>query len=809
MTASGAAFDDAALAALDFPSVLDRIAAEATSEPGRLSVRALSPVPDVPAITAELSRVADAVDLLGAGGEIDLAGVADMAAAIERASVGGILSGAELRRIADNESKLESACAAIARGGPPSAEPRAERKASGPLLVLAKERASTTPLFRRLLDALEPDGRVADAASPGLAKIRRQMRALHDEVRERCQAIVRRSETAKLLSEPIVTVRRGRYVVPVRAESVAQFPGIVHDQSASGATVFIEPMAIVEANNRLRGLESAEEREVARVLGELSNVVGRAAADLTANAALSARLDSIAARARWSRAVDAVSPALSEERAIRIVRGRHPLLRRTPVPLDIEVGAEFDALVISGPNMGGKTVMLKTIGLFCLMTYAGIPLPAAAGTVVGMFDHIACVVGDDQSIAENLSSFSAHLQSLRAAQARAGSGSLVLVDEIGSGTEPSAGAAIAQAFIESLLERGARIVVTTHYMQLKTFAAARERVVNASMLFDAATNEPTYVLAMGVPGRSLALPLARALGFDEKTIERAEELLGAEAMDLDRIFAELADDRDKLQRALGDVELQQARNAEREAALSARTEEAARARADFERQAAEALQRAIRDAAEEVRRKAEAAGADARRQRSKPIPNASEALDRTLSEMRRSLGLEPSAPVQDASGAGATGGTMSFEPGDAVFIRSFGAHGIVADVYDRDVLVSIGNAKTIVSRSDLSLEKRAAGTAAAAVSRRKGEDIQSAAERAQTTVDVRGLRVEEAMPIVDKALDDASLAGLRELRIVHGKGTGQLREGLSRYLRDHVQVDSTTFAPDREGGSGVTIATLR
>jgi DNA mismatch repair protein MutS2 len=822
MTVSGAAFDDAALAALDFPTVLDRIAAAATSEPGQRAVRSLVPRPDVAAIAQELARVDDAAELLTAGGEIDLAGVTDMAAAVERASVGGVLSGPELRRVAENEVKLEAACAVIARGG--IADPdvgqtsKVRRRTtnvrptddSRPLLALTKEREPTSPLARRLIDAIEPDGRVADAASAALAKIRRQIRALHDEVRERCQTLVRKSETAKLLSEPIVTVRRGRYVVPVRAEHAAQFPGIVHDQSASGATVYIEPMSIVEANNRLRGLESAEEREVARVLSELSGILGAAATELTANAILSARLDAIGARARWSRAVEGISPALSPERAIRIVRGRHPLLRRKAVPLDIEVGVDFDALVISGPNMGGKTVMLKTIGLFCLMTYAGIPLPAGAGTVVGMFDHIACIVGDDQSIAENLSSFSAHLRALHAAHGVAGPGSLVLVDEIGSGTEPSAGAAIAQALIESLLTRGSRVVVTTHFMQLKTFAAARERVANASMLFDAATNEPTYVLAVGVPGRSLAIPLASSIGFEEPMIARAEELLGAEAMDLDRIFAQLAEDRDALQRALHDAETQQARNAEREADLKRRMNETAAARADFERRAADELARAIEKAAAEVREKAAATEAEARRRRSKPDPHASEALERTLSEMRRSLGLESATQSFDAADSGAVaGGNTSFEIGDAVFVRSFNAHGVVADVYERDVLVSIGNAKTIVSRSDLALERRAAGNTTLPVSRRKGEDIAAAAERAQTSVDVRGLRVEEAMPIVDKALDEASLAGLHELRIIHGRGTGQLRKGLAEFLRDHLQVATTAYAADREGGSGVTIATLR
>jgi DNA mismatch repair protein MutS2 len=498
---------------------------------------------------------------------------------------------------------------------------------------------------------------------------------------------------------------------------------------------------------------------------------------------------------------------------VRIVQGRHPLLRRVAVPLDIDVGDAFDALIISGPNMGGKTVMLKTVGLFCVMAYAGIPLPASAGTVIGAFDHIACVIGDEQSIAENLSSFSAHLRALRAAQSRAGAGSLILVDEIGSGTEPGAGAALAQAFVEAMLAAGARAIVTTHYTQLKIFAADHARIANASMLFDPATNEPTYILLVGVPGRSLAFALARAIGFDPATIERAETLLGAEAMDLERVFASLADQREQFRLKVEALEAQQRRAGELEAGLRRELAQARTERAEFERKAAEELARAVRDVAQEVRAKAQQGAEDARRQRPKPAPNVDEALDRTLSEMRRSLGLEQQRTASNRP-AGEEGGTSDGSPpkfhvGDAVFVRTFGANGVVADVYDRDVLVTIGNAKTVVSPADLSLERPAAGPVARVPGTKRGGDMQSAAERAATRIDVRGMRVEEAMPIVDKALDEASLAGLRELRVLHGKGTGQLGRGIREFLRGHLQVADTAFAPDREGGSGVTVISLK
>jgi len=809
MTASGAAFDDAALAALEFEAVLAQIAVRATCEPGRLSVLGLTPTTDFAVVAAELALVDDAIAFLRSGGDFALTGIVNMAAALERAEVGGALSGVELRRIADNETSLVTACRAIA-----GAKRQGTANRWSPLLALALTLAPTGTLFSRLTSALEEDGRVADRASPTLAKIRRQQRALHDEVRERCQSITRNPETAKMLSEPIVTVRRGRYVVPVRVEYASQFAGVVHDQSASGATVFIEPMAAVEANNRLRGLETAEEREIARILAELTGLTAAQSDALAANSSLSARLDCAGARARWAAAAQAGSPALSEERIVRIVHGRHPLLRRVAVPLDIDVGDAFDALIISGPNMGGKTVMLKTVGLFCVMAYAGIPLPAAAGTIIGAFDHIACVIGDEQSIAENLSSFSAHLRALRAAQARAGAGSLILVDEIGSGTEPGAGAALAQAFIEAMLAAGARAIVTTHFTQLKIFAADHERVANASMLFDPATNEPTYLLLVGVPGRSLAFALARAIGFDASTIERAEVLLGAEAMDLERVFASLADQREQFRAKVEDLESQRRRAVGLETGLREELEQARSARAEFERKAAETLARAVREVEHEVRAKAEQGAADARRQRMKPVPQSAEAMDRTLTEMRRSLGLESharsteGAAAVDATGSG-DGIRPQFRIGDAVFVRTFGTSGVVADVYERDVLVAMGNAKTVVAPSDLSLEGPAAGSAPRVSVGKRSGDVPIAAEQAATRVDVRGMRVEEAMPIVDKALDEASLAGLRELRILHGKGTGQLGRGIREFLRGHLQVENAAFAPDREGGSGVTVISIK
>jgi len=830
VNARGARFDDATLATLDFPDVIEQIAAHSTCEPGATVLRSLRPERERSEARADLTLVEDAVTFFDAGGDFGFGGVVDLRDSLERAAVGGVLSGSDLRDVARSERSLAQAVAAIsaADNGARRAQLAADvaRRAqlgdvagraqldhgavdlhgrpARPLQALASGRHPTDPLIRRLEAAIEADGTVADAASSELARVRRQQRSLIEEIRRRVDDSIKKPTTAKLLSEEIVTVRGGRYVVPVRTEFAAQFPGVVHAQSASGATVFIEPMACVEANNRLRGLEAAEEREINRVLAELTALVATDAQAVGANAALLSRIDSIGARARWALRKGALCPGLVETQSVRIVHGRHPLLRREAVPLDVEVGIHADAVIISGPNMGGKTVVLKTIGLFCLLAYAGIPLPAGPGTEIGSFDHIACIVGDDQSIANDLSSFSAHLRALHGALERAGPRSIVLVDEIGNGTEPGAGAALAQAFIEALLTVGSRVVITTHFTQLKIFAASRDRVANASMLFDAATHEPTYVLAMGVPGQSLAFALARTIGLDAHAIERAEELLGSDAQNLERAFEGLAAERERLRARAAevDIELQRLRGVETE--LRERIEAAQADRAGFEKNAAAALDRAVRAVREELLAKAERSEQDARRQRARPIEDADEALRNTMTDIRRSLGLDRSSDAEPAPNA--------YAVGDRVYVRSFGQPGVVSEVYDRDVLVTIGNVKAVVSRKDLTRDPAATGGGGADA--RKGTPAHSGSQRiasldASTSIDVRGMRVDEAMQIVDKALDDATLAGLAVMRVIHGKGTGQLGRGIRESLKGHAQVAGMEYASDREGGTGVTVITLR
>jgi DNA mismatch repair protein MutS2 len=785
-------------ASLEFDAVVARIAAQTTCAPGKNAALSLAPLIRRVDADAEQALIEDAAAFLNAGGDIAFGGAEDLTDLVARAVLGATLSGTDLRTIAETERALH----AVARTSRvPAQKADALAVPRGAFKVLLGRRLDTSDLIRRIDDAIEPDGRVADTASPELARIRRQQRALHDEIRDRCAAIVRNPSTAKLLSEAVVTVRAGRYVVPVRTEFVGEFQGVVHDESSSGATAYVEPLACVEANNRLRALESAEEREIARILGQLTKHAASRSEELTANAALLARLDAVGARARWGIAAGAHRPALSEQHALRIVGGRHPLLTRAAQPLDVEIGFTFDAVVISGPNMGGKSVALKTMGLFCLLAYAGVPLPAQPGTEIGWFDRIACVLGDEQSIAQNLSSFSAHLESLREALESAASGSLVLVDEIGSGTEPVAGAALAQAFIEACLAAGARVVVTTHYTQLKVFAASLDRVANASMLFDAKTNAPTYVLALGVPGQSLAFPLARALRLPAGMIERAEELLGEEGRRLESAFEGLAAERAQMQQRQAEFSASRAEVARLEKRLEEQAAAFERERVQFQRRAATVLDDTVRQVRAELMERAARSGESRRRQggAAAPAPD----LQKTLEDMRKSLGLQAAAKDDPAR--------RDFQPGDRVYVRDFDATGVISELYERDALVAMGTVKIVVPRAELAAAVPQAGATQTNVAPRanaRGSE-RLLADTAPTEIDVRGMRVDEAMPIVDKALDSATLAGANELRIIHGKGTGQLGKGIREFLRGHPQVAAMANAGDREGGSGVTIVTLQ
>ncbi|MBD5606680.1 MAG: endonuclease MutS2, partial [Candidatus Eremiobacteraeota bacterium] len=467
---------------------------------------------------------------------------------IELAARGGTLGPEDLRNIGMG---LAAADAAVRR----------IRGAVAPVLQARAVASQPLPEVAAAIDrAIGERGDVLDRASPALARMRRNAAHAQDEARDRCAAILRSPKYSKAIQDAIVTVREGRFVIPVKAEFSAAVPGVVHDTSSSGHTLFIEPLDALDVNNRLRTLRIEEEREVARILSELSVLVGSRAARAQTNLDVLADIDLVLARARVAQGMDAIAPIVVDEPRVEIRAGRHPLLGERAVPQTLSLDDDVRFIIISGPNMGGKTVALKLLGLFVTMTYCGLHLPAQEGTTVGGFEYLGCDIGDEQSIAENTSTFSAHLRRLRTLVESSGARSLVLVDEIASGTEPASSASLAIALVEHLLARGARGVVTTHATELKLFAHATPHVQNGSVRFDPHSYAPTYELDLGSPGRSLAFPLAKTLGLDAAIVARAESLLSTSERDYDRALAELAEvrtqaafERDELRRERGRI----------------------------------------------------------------------------------------------------------------------------------------------------------------------------------------------------------------------------------------------------------------
>jgi DNA mismatch repair protein MutS2 len=718
-------------------------------------------------------------------------------------------TGFGLARIAD----ISAALASAARGVPiPALELRAVADALGAAAYAARtiRESDATPLLRervsafrplptiaaRIVDAIDERGTVLDRASPALGRIRRGIAQAQDDARERAAAILRSAKYARAVQDHIVTVRDGRFVVPIKAEFGGEVPGIVHDASSSGATLFIEPLEALETNNRLRALRVAEEHETARILAELSTLVGGESAQIATDVDLYVEVDLACARALLAERMNAVAPELVAAAEIDVYAGRHPLLGERAVPQSLRLDDDTRLLLISGPNMGGKTVALKMIGLFVTMAGCGMHVPAVTATI-GRFTRIFTDIGDEQSIALNASTFSAHLARLAAIVEAADDRSLILIDEIGAGTEPGAGAALAVAVLERFITVGARCIATTHATELKLFGAAHAHVRNASVRFDPETYAPTYELDIGSPGQSLAFPLARTMRLDPAVVERASELLSAAERDYDRALAELADERarttrerERLERervelhTLGEVARRKAEAADRE-----RRELAGRAEAR--------LAEALRNFNAELERRAAQSGG---RARARVTPGQSDLLSRTLDEMRRDLGLDraPRRPNQAKT---------PIAVGDRVMVTTLDQEGIVAEDLGDSALVTIGAMRMTVPKSEL--HRRGGPVARPRRDAAAGEARLAAATAAQTQLDVRGQRYVEAEPKVDQWIDTAVLNGYSPLRLVHGKGTGLLGRGLQEFLRAHPHVTGVRYGSAEEGGSGVTVFELR
>lgn len=789
--------DERSLGVLEYPAIIQRLAAATSFAPGRELALALRPTADAAVVGQRLAETGEAQALLSRGGHDLLAGVRDVREAVRRAELGGLLSGQELLDVAATAAAMGRARRRLLSD--PDAWPHLARR--------ALQLGTFAELEEAIGACIGPDGQVLDDASPELARLRARIRALHQRIRERLEAILRSTALRPALQEALVTVRNGRQVVPVKQEHKAMIPGIVHDTSASGATVFVEPMAVVELNNELQETRSLEEREVERVLRHLSGQVAGEAGPLLTGLAALAELDLALAKARLADAMKAVRPRMNEEGWIRIVGGRHPLLTGKVVPIDVWLGREARVLVITGPNTGGKTVTLKTIGLFCLMAQAGLFVPAEPGTELAVFSGIYADIGDEQSIQQSLSTFSSHMSNIVRILQVMDARSLVLLDELGAGTDPTEGAALAMAILDHILAAGARAVATTHYSELKAFVHNRPGMQNASVEFDVETLAPTYRLIMGLPGRSNALEIAARLGLPAPVLAQARARLTHDEVRVDDLIRNLEETRRAAAAELAEARrLREENQRLREELVAARAELEARRQAVLEKAREEA--RRLLHAA---RREAEAVLAELRRLQRQGDLEAARKARRRLDQLRDQLDSStPSGAVQ-----GAPLRQDQVVAGLAVLVPSLQQVGIVTEPpgADGQVAVQVGGMRVRVPWHELRRAPAAAPAEKPAERPRPAPrpGVGLMAEKRthlSPELHVRGMTVEEALEAVDKYLDDAVLAGLSRVRIVHGKGTGTLRRAIHEHLRADRRVKAWRLADPAAGGHGVTEAEL-
>ncbi len=783
------------LTTLDFPAILDRLAALTDFTAGATLARALTPFETIEEAREALALTREARHFLATHPDFDLGGVHDLRPLVEQAERGAYLAPTDFL---DVRTTLQEA--ARIRRLLLSMEEELPRLADLGWRLLPQ------PALVEQIDAtLDDEGELRDNASPELARLRREIRHTQSRVQERLQRLITSAEAAPFLQEAIITQREGRYVVPVRAEARGRIRGIVHDRSASGATLFIEPMAVVESNNRLRELRLAEAEEARRLLDLLRSRIAEKAHPLTATIEALAHLDLAFAKARYAEALHAVEPTLRPIEppspttgdnahpgtVLRLPGARHPLIpAERVVPIDLVLDEETHILVITGPNTGGKTVTLKTAGLLTLMAKAGLHIPADEGATLSFFSAVYADIGDEQSIEQNLSTFSAHLSNIIAFLPHVDHRTLVLLDELGAGTDPAEGAALAMALLEALRRRRTTALVATHYPELKLYAHETPGVQNASLEFDVETLAPTFHLLIGLPGKSNALAIAERLGLPRPIIREAAKNLSGAARNVEAML----DDLHKLR-----LQTVRARDEARAARQRAETEAARlrREREQTERQRA-AILRTVR---EEAEAELDALRAEIRALRRQlhllRKPEKQQALRRAeerLAEMGQRLPEAP-PPTEEAPIAG------PIAAGDRVRVPRLHLEGEVIAVEGDEAVLRSGAMRMRLPLAELERLPPSAPPPMPAPPRKSRPSP-------GMELDVRGLTVDEALARVDRYLDEATLAELPWVRIIHGKGTGTLRRALRDHLRHHPQVVTCEAASEREGGEGATVVWL-
>ncbi len=786
---------------LEFDKIVRQLVEFAATSLGKELASEASPSADLEEVKLRLKGTDEAAAAERLKGPPPFGGIRNIRASLHRARIGALLNAAELLDIGTTTGggrKVKRYVAALGETLPLTI-----------LSTLAEQIEELKPLEEEIARCIDDNAEVADAASPGLASVRRELRTGEARVRERLEQMVRTPSVQKMLQDVLVTMRGDRYVLPVKSEYRSSFGGIVHDQSSSGATLFIEPEAVVALNNRLRELKAQELREIEKVLAALTEQVAAVALELAANVDLLAQIDFAFAKAGYARSLKATLPMMNDRGFMKLKRGRHPLIAREHVvPLDVELGNAYSAIIVTGPNTGGKTVTLKTVGLLSLMAMTGLFVPAEDGSQMCVFDAVYADIGDEQSIEQSLSTFSSHLTNIISILREMTPKSLVLLDEVGAGTDPAEGSALAIALLEHILATGCRMIATTHYKELKAYAYERKGVINASMEFDVATLSPTYRLLVGVPGRSNAFAIAERLGLPKPIIDRARGEVGEDDQRVESMIASL--ERNRLGAEAEFLEAEKHRREAEELRVKLQSE-----LGKLEQERSRMLEKAEREAADAVakaRKEAEDIIADLRKL---AMEEGASVKEHKLIAARKKL--EEAAPklrTGSSVGGGAKRTAAVVGPGDEVKVISFNQKGYIVDEpKNGEVTVQMGIIKTKVKLTDVE-PIQAAGGGGGASGGRKQQPTGAGLKRTRDDnirmeLDLRGANLEEAIVEVDRFLDESFLSNLGQVYIIHGKGTGVLRAGIQEYLRKHKHVKSYRLGNYGEGGVGVTIAELK
>ncbi|AGB41967.1 MutS2 family protein [Halobacteroides halobius DSM 5150] len=786
--------DKHALEVLEFDKIKEQLREHTTSKIGNHLVEKLSPSTDLEFIESRQQEVTEATKILSRESAPPFGGIYDIRSALKKVEKGAILGADELLDILitiTSGKKLRSYFLGL----------EDEDNEYVRILKISSQIETFSNLEQKIRKAVDNQGQIKDSASSKLADLRRKIRNTSDRIKNKLNSILNSNRYQSYIQESVVTIRDQRYVIPVKAAKQSDFPGIIHDKSASGQTVFIEPMPVVEINNKLQQLRSEEEEEIKRILQELSIEVEKRLQPIKETIKVLAVLDFIFAKAKYSIELEASEPILNSKGQINLIKARHPLLTEDVVPIDVQLGDNFASLVITGPNTGGKTVSLKTIGLLTIMGQAGLHVPALSGSKLAIFNQVYADIGDEQSIEQNLSTFSSHMTQIIKIVERASINSLVLLDELGAGTDPVEGSALARGILDYLHQQGAKTVATTHYSELKTYAYNQDGVENASVEFDVETLAPTYNLQMGLPGRSNAFQIASRLGLSDEIIDKASQFLDQEDIELDNIIKQIEEDKREYQQKKESAQenKRQARELREEYEAKLKKLEAQKEREMKEayREANKIIKRAqqkankIIDELKEQRqlndRKIEGARSELREER------------KDLKEERQEL-IEAKREQKEVP---------DIKVGDKVKLSNLNQKGKVLEIHSgkEEALVQAGIMKVTVDLRELektTIESKTNNNTRVNISQVKSNK----AKNISPELDLRGLRVVEAKNKLDKYLDDALLANLNQVEIIHGKGTGTLREVVDEMLKNYRNIKDYRLGRPKEGGTGVTIVNL-